>query len=391
LVSKKLAPFGTTIFSEMTSYAQEHGAINLSQGFPDFDGPSEILENAVRALRSGQNQYARSMGHRPLVEALSEKILRHYQLRYDPLTELVICSGATEGMASTFLGLLNPGDEVVFFEPYYDSYPACAALAGAVPRYYTLQFPDFTIDFKELEKCFSRRTRLLVLNTPHNPTGKVFTQADLEGIAVLCEKHDVLVASDEVYEHLTYDGTRHIPIASIPGMRERTLTISSAAKTFSLTGWKVGWVSGPGDLVAAVQAAHQFLTFAVPTPLQAALAEVLRDNNDAYYRSLREQYAERRDLLLNVLEETGFRAARPAGTYYIIADFTGIRGGDDWDFARYLVEKCKVAAIPPSVFYTRDPTEGKRLIRFAFCKKLETLSKAARNLKKFLIEGGPSH
>ncbi len=385
MVSKKLAPFGTTIFSEMTSYAQEHGAINLSQGFPDFDAPSEILENAVRALRSGQNQYARSMGYQPLVEALSEKIQQHYKLKYDPYTELVVCSGATEAMASTFLGLLNPGDEVVFFEPYYDSYPACAAIAGAVGRYYTLRFPDFSIDFKELEKCFSRRTRLLVLNTPHNPTGKVFTQAELEGIAALCEKHDTVVAADEVYEHLTYDGAKHVPIASIPGMRERTLTISSAAKTFSLTGWKVGWASGPAQLIAAVQAAHQFLTFAVATPFQAAIAMVLQSDNSEYYRKLREQYLERRDLLLKALKETGFRVSVPAGTYYILADFTRLLDCDDRAFARYLVKQCKVAAIPPSVFYTRDPSEGKRLVRFAFCKKIETLSEAALNLKNLAV------
>ena len=368
----------------MTSYAQKYGAINLAQGFPDFDAPPEILENAVLALRSGQNQYARSMGHQPLVEALSKNIQRHYNLNYDPYSEFVVCSGATEAMASTFLGLLNPGDEVVFFEPHYDSYPACAAIAGAEPRYYTLRFPDFSIDFKELEKCFSRRTRLLVLNTPHNPTGKVFTMAELEGIAKLCEKYDVVVASDEVYEHLTYDGAEHVPIASIPGMQKRTLTISSAAKTFSLTGWKVGWVSGPAELVAAVQAAHQFLTFAVATPFQAALAMILQADNSEYYSKLKNQYMERRDLLLKALKETGFRVSVPAGTYYIIADFTGLLDGDDREFAKYLVEQCKVAAIPPSVFYTRDPSEGKRLIRFAFCKKIETLSEAALNLKNLV-------
>ncbi len=382
LVSKKLVPFGTNIFSEMTRFAEEKGAINLSQGFPDFDGPPELLENAVKALRSGHNQYARSMGYQSLVEAVAEKISRHYKLNYDPYTEVAVCSGATEGMASTFLGLLNPGDEVIVFEPYYDSYPVCAALAGAVPRFYTLRFPDFTVDLKELEKCFSNKTRLLVLNTPHNPTGKVFSRDELEGIAGLCIKYDVIVVTDEVYEHLTYDGAEHIPMAGIPGMRDRTLTISSAGKTFSLTGWRVGWITGPGKLLAAFQSAHQYVTFAAATPLQSALAAMLREVKSDYYHKLRGEYLGRRSLLLNALKDTGFRAAVPMGTYYILADFTDLWEGDDKSFVRYLVERCRVAAIPPSVFYTRNPEEGKRLVRFAFCKKLETLSEAAGRLKR---------
>ncbi len=383
MVSKRLAPFGITIFSEMTRFAEEQGAINLSQGFPDFDGPSEMLENAVRAIRSGHNQYARSMGYRGLVEAVSEKVQRYYKLNYDPYSEVVICSGATEGMASTFLGLLNPGDEVIFFEPYYDSYPAFAALAGAIPRFCTLRFPDFVIDFNELEKCFSRRTRLLLLNTPHNPSGKVFSRSELESIAGLCMKHNVLVATDEVYEHLTYDGVEHIPMAVIPEMRERTLTISSAGKTFSCTGWRVGWITGPQKLVAAVQRAHQFLSFAAATPLQSALASVLGENISDYYVKLREEYSTRRNLLLNALKSTGFIVAVPSGTYYILADFTKLWDGDDRTFVRYLVEQCKVAAIPPSFFYTRNPEEGKHLVRFAFCKQVETLSEAAERLKQF--------
>ena len=287
-----------------------------------------------------------------------------------------------KGMASTFLGLLNPGDEVIVFEPYYDSYPVCAALAGAAPRFYTLRFPDFTVDLKELEECFTNKTRLLVINTPHNPTGKVFSRDELEGIARLCIKYDVIVVTDEVYEHLTYDGAEHIPMAGIPGMRDRTLTISSAGKTFSLTGWRVGWITGPGKLVAAFQSAHQYVTFAAATPLQSALAAMLREVKSDYYHKLRGEYLGRRSLLLNALKDTGFRAAVPMGTYYILADFTDLWEGDDKSFVRYLVERCRVAAIPPSVFYTRNPEEGKRLVRFAFCKKLETLSEAAGRLKR---------
>lgn len=384
LVSKKLTPFGTNIFSEMTRFADEQGAINLSQGFPDFDGPPEVLEGAVQALKGGHNQYARSMGYKGLVEAVAEKVLRQYNLSYDPDSEVAVCSGATAGMASTFLGFLNPGDEVIVFEPYYDSYPVCAALAGAVPRFYTLRFPDFDIDIKELEKCFNKRTRLLVLNTPHNPTGKVFSRVELESIARLCIKHDVVVATDEVYEHITYDGAEHVLMAAIPGMRERTLTISSAGKTFSLTGWRVGWVIGSRKLVAAFQSAHQYVSFAAPTPLQAALASVLKEFTSEYYLKLREEYLARRNLMLKALKDTGFHAAVPKGTYYILADFAGLWEGDDKSFVRYLIEHCKVAAIPPSVFYTRNPEEGKHLVRFAFSKRIETLSKAAERLKRLV-------
>lgn len=382
MISKRLATFGPTIFTQMTKIAQEKGAINLSQGFPDFDGPSEILEAAVRAIREGHNQYTRSMGYPALVESVAEKVFNHYKMKYDPYKEVVIFSGATEGIASSFLGLLNPGDEVIFIEPYYDSYPACASLAGAVSRFYTLRFPDFPIDVDELESCFTSRTRLLLLNTPHNPTGKVFSREELEVIAGLCIRHNTIVVTDEVYEHLTYDGIEHIPIATLHGMRERTLTISSTGKTFSLTGWRIGWATGPEGLVSAVQTAHQFLTFAAASPLQAAIAAVLRKINEDYYVKLREEYSKRRKILLDALKNTGFRVSIPKGTYYILADFTELWKGDDISFVRHLIEKCSVAAIPPSVFYSRNVEEGKRLVRFAFCKKFETLSKAAELLKR---------
>lgn len=382
MISQKLKSFGTTIFSEMTRLAIEHEAINLSQGFPDFEGPPEILDAAVAALRSGDNQYARSMGHMKLVNAVAGQRKRDYGLDYDPLEEVTVFSGATEGIASSMLGLLDPGDEVILLEPFYDSYPASVAMASAVPRYLTLRFPDFRLDMEALAALFNDRTRLVVINTPHNPTGKVFTREELEAIAGLCIKHEVTVLTDEVYEQLVFDGAEHIPMATIPGMRERTLSLSSAGKTFSFTGWKVGWATGPRPLVAAAQAAHQFVTFATATPLQVAVAHALDHLDETYYERFRSEYAERRAFLLSALEEAGMKTAPPAGTYFVLADFTGIHDGDDRDFVRRLIEKHGVAAIPPSVFYKADPDEGRKLVRFAFCKRMETLQAAAQRLRR---------
>lgn len=381
MISKRLAPFGITIFSEMTKLAEEKGAINLAQGFPDYDGPSEILEAAVKAIRDGYNQYPRSMGNPALVEAIAKKVHRDYGINYDPLNEVVVFSGATEGISSAFLALLNPGDEVIFFEPFYESYPVCASLAGAIARYCTLRFPDFYLDKSELKECFTKRTRLLLLNTPHNPTGKVFSIEELETIAELCIAHNVIVITDEVYEHITYDDVKHIPIATIPGMRERTICISSIGKTFSLTGWRIGWGVGPSALISAVQRAHQHLTFAAPGPLQAGIASILDKYSVDYYKSLQADYTARRNLLLEALNKAGFRTAIPRGTYYILADFTPFWEGDDRSFVHHLIDRCGVAAIPPGVFYAKNINEGKHLVRFAFCKKLSTLSKAAQRLK----------
>jgi N-succinyldiaminopimelate aminotransferase len=380
LISDKLKPFGTTIFSEMTALALKHGAINLSQGFPDFEGPGEMLDAAVDALRSGDNQYARSMGHPRLVEAVARHQERYYDLRLDPLTEITVFSGATEGIASSLLGLLNPGDEVILFEPFYDSYPACVAMAGAVPRYCTLHFPDFSLDADDLASLFNDKTRLLLLNTPHNPTGKVFSRDELAAIAELCIKHDVIVLTDEVYEHLVFDGAEHVPMATLPGMRERTLSLSSAGKTFSFTGWKVGWATGPVPLVAAAQAAHQFVTFATATPLQVAVGHALDHLGEDYYREFNAEYSERRRFLLDALEAAGLNPAPPQGTYFVLADFTSIHDGDDRAFVRQLIEEKGVAAIPPSVFYKAHPEAGARLVRFAFCKRMETLRAAAERL-----------
>ncbi|MEO1336333.1 MAG: aminotransferase class I/II-fold pyridoxal phosphate-dependent enzyme, partial [Myxococcota bacterium] len=281
--STKLQPFGNTIFSEMTQLAQQHASINLGQGFPDFEGPSSIIDAAVDALRNGHNQYARSAGVKPLVEAIAGQRQALYGLTYDPMTEVGVYTGCTEGLMATMLGLLNPGDEVVMFEPVYDSYPACIAMAQAQARYVPLRFPDFALDVDRLKDAITDKTKLILVNTPHNPTGKVFTRQELQQIAELCHQHDLLAITDEVYEHLIYDQREYAPLASLPGMRERTLSLSSTGKTYSLTGWKIGWATGPRDMIAAAQAAHQFITFATATPLQHATAFALREHGPLFF------------------------------------------------------------------------------------------------------------
>jgi len=379
---RKLERFGTSIFSEMTRLAAEKGAINLSQGYPDFDGPSEIIEAAREALSAGQNQYARSMGHLPLVEALADRIRAWHGLEYDPVSEVVVTSGASEAIASSVLGLVEPGDEVILIEPFYDSYPACVAMAGGVVRTCPLCPPRFELDLDALEALVSPRTRLLLFNSPHNPTGKVFTRDELEGIARICQKHGVTALSDEVYEHLTFGTARHISLASIPGMRSHTITVSSSGKTFSLTGWKVGWASGPANLIRAVQAAHQYVTFATATPLQAAIARALATHGEKYLVAFRAEYTTRRNLLLAALRSAGFEPSDPDGTYFILADYSKLSDEDDRAFARKLVEHHGVAAVPYSAFLAASPRDRpSRLLRFAFCKRPETLEQAAGRLR----------
>ncbi|HEX9886722.1 MAG TPA: aminotransferase class I/II-fold pyridoxal phosphate-dependent enzyme [Longimicrobiales bacterium] len=381
MITTKLRPFGTTIFAEMTALAQQHGAINLAQGFPDFEGPPEIVDAAVRALRSGDNQYARSRGHPELVRAIAEAQARHYGLEYDPMEEVVVFSGATEGIAASMLGLLEPGDEVILLEPFYDSYPPGLALSGAVPRFLTLRFPDFALDGDALRALVTERTRMIVLNTPMNPTGKVFTTDELDVVAGVCREHDLIALTDEVYEHLVFDGAEHVPLAARPGMRERTLTLSSAGKTYSFTGWKIGWGTGPRELVDGAQAAHQFLTYAIATPLQVAVAYALRHHSGDYLTRFREEYAARRDFLAGALAEAGFRVTVPRGTYFILAGFQDLFPGDDREFAYWLTREHGVASLPPSSFYAADVEEGRRLTRFAFCKRMETLEAAVERLR----------
>ncbi|MCA8959384.1 MAG: aminotransferase class I/II-fold pyridoxal phosphate-dependent enzyme [Planctomycetes bacterium] len=378
MVAHRLRPFGTTIFSRMTQLALQFDAVNLSQGFPDFEGPPSMIRSVESALRSGANQYARSQGHPELVEAVAAMVAERTGLAYDPMREVAVFHGATEAIAATILGLLDPDDEVILFEPYYDSYPACCAMAGASPRFVTLSAPRFRLERSALEAAFNDRTRLLVLNTPHNPTGRVLTEEELDLVAELCHRYDVVVLADEVYERLTFDGAKHLSIATRPGMRERTITVSSCGKTFSFTGWKIGWATGDERWIAAAQAAHQFLTFCSTTPLQVGVARALRELPDSYYDEFRSEYGERRALLIEALTDTGFVPIAPEGTYFILAGFRGLSDEDDQTFAERWVRECGVAAIPPSVFYSARPERG--LLRFAFCKRRETLEEAARRM-----------
>jgi N-succinyldiaminopimelate aminotransferase len=376
-MSRKLEGFGTTIFTEMTRLAIEHGAVNLAQGFPDFDGPEFVKEAAVAAIRAGHGQYARMSGIPEIHAALAAKYRRDYGLDYAADAEFTVTSGATEAIFAAIQGVCNPGDEVVLFEPYYDSYRASVAMAGAVPRFVTLLAPDWAFDPGELERAFTAKTRAILFNSPHNPTGRVFSRREMEIVAELCRERDVLCVTDEVYEHILYDG-EHVPMASLPRMRERTITISSFGKTFSLTGWKIGWAAAPPDLTAAVRAAHQFVTFATAMPLQHAAAAALSVGPE-YYRGLAASYRRKRDYLVEELARLGFGVRPPAGTYYVCADFRPLGFDDDVAFCRHLIEDVGVAAIPPSAFY-ENTRHGKSYARFAFCKKEETLREAVHRL-----------
>ncbi len=373
-----LAPFGTTIFAEMSALAGATGAINLGQGFPDSDGPAEVLDAAVAAIRGGRNQYPPGAGMPELLAAIAAHQQRFYDLTVDPSSEVLVTVGATEAIAATVLALCGPGDEVVTFEPYYDSYAATIALAGATRRTSVLRFPDFAVDEASLRAAFSARTRMVLLNTPHNPTGKVFTRAELELICALAVEHDAWVVTDEVYEHLTFDGAQHVPVATLPGMAPRTLTISSAGKTFSTTGWKVGWVTGPADAVAAVRAVKQFLTFVGSGPFQPAVAIGL-GLPDETYAALAQSLQGKRDLLVDGLEGAGLRVSCPAGTYFVVADVAALGVTDALAFCRDLPGRLGVVGIPVSVFHD-DPHAGASLVRFAFCKRDEVLIEAVRRL-----------
>lgn len=377
-LAARLRGFETTIFAEMTRLAEEHGAINLAQGFPDFAGPRFLKEAAVAAIEADHNQYARSAGLPDLTTAIAEAAATRFGLDYDAAREVCVFSGATEAIACAFLGLVEPGDEVVLLEPYYDSYRACASLVGAVPRFVPLHTPEFRWRREELAAAFGPRTRLVVVNTPHNPTGRVFSREELTEIAVLCAEHDALCLTDEVYDRLVYDG-EHVSMATLPGMRERTVVLNSTGKTFSLTGWKIGYATGPADLVAALRAAHQYLTFAVATPFQHAMVRAL-NAPEAYFTELRQEYRGRRDFLVEALRATGFRVRPPAGTYFVLAEIGPLGWDDDVAFCRHLVTRAGVAAVPPSVFY-ENREAGRGLVRFAFCKRPETLEAAAERLR----------
>ncbi|MFE9649424.1 pyridoxal phosphate-dependent aminotransferase [Streptomyces sp. NPDC006365] len=379
LLNSRLSGMGTTIFAEMSALAVRTGAINLGQGFPDTDGPEEIREAAVRALREGKgNQYPPGPGVPELRAAISDHQRRFYDLSFDPDTEVLVTAGATEAIAATMLALLEPGDEVIAFEPFYDSYAACIAMAGAKRVPLTLRAPSFRPELDELRSKITPRTRLLLLNTPHNPTGMVLTAEEQRTIAALAVEHDLLVVTDEVYEHLVYEGA-HRPIAALPGMRERTVSISSAGKTFSFTGWKVGWVMADGPIVSAVRTAKQYLTYVSAGPFQYAIAEALR-LPDAYFVGFRADLRRKRDLLGDGLRAAGFEVYQPQGTYFITTDITPFGEKDAYAFCRTLPERCGVVAIPNSVFYD-DPDAGRSQVRFTFCKRDDVLDDAASRLR----------
>ena len=383
-MTTKLQGFGTTIFAEMSALAVATGAVNLGQGFPDTDGPAEVLDGAVDAIRSGVNQYPPGIGLPVLREAVARHQRRFYGLEHDPDSEVLVTAGATEALAGALLGLLDDGDEVVVFEPMYDSYLPCIALAGAraVP---VLLRPDddrqYRFDPAELQAAVSPRTRLIVLNTPHNPTGKVFHADELALVAELAIEHDLVVVTDEVYEHLVFPGATHVPIATLPGMAERTVTISSGGKTFNTTGWKIGWACGPAPLVAAVRAAKQFLTYVNGAPFQPAIAAGL-DLGDDFYAALAADLTIKRDHLVAGLEAVGFTTYRPEATYFTTVDIRPIDpAGDGMAFCRALPERCGVVAVPAEVLYAR-PEHGRHLVRFACCKRLDVLDEAVRRLKE---------
>jgi N-succinyldiaminopimelate aminotransferase len=379
----RLSGIGTTIFSEMTALAQRTGAVNLGQGFPDADGPASMLAAATEAIRSGRNQYPPVDGLPELKQAVVDERAKRYGIEYDPATEFVATAGATEAIAAALIGLCEPGDEVVLFEPYYDSYLANLAMAGLTHKPVQLRVIDkrFTFDPDDLRRAVDGRTRVIVLNSPHNPTGKVFTRAELELIAQVCVERDLIAVTDEVYEYLTYDGLDHVPLASLPGMRERTVTVSSAGKTFSCTGWKIGWVLGPQPLVTAVRKAKQFMTFASGTPLQAAVAHALVTELD-WVSQLRDSLQERRDLLQGALDAAGVTTFASEGTYFLQADARSWGYDDGVRLCHDLATHGGVVAIPAQVFYD-DPESGKRFIRFAFCKKREVLAEAVQRLAAF--------
>lgn len=377
-VADRLKPFGATIFAEMSALALKHGAVNLGQGFPNFPAPDFLKDAACRAIRDGRfDQYARMAGAPSLCSAIADRYLPH-GLSFDPDREITVTIGATEAIPASILGLVNPGDEVVLIAPFYDSYPAAVAMAGATARYVTLRPPDFRLTLEALEAACSPRTRAILVNSPHNPSGRVFDRRELEAVAECARRHDCLVFSDEVYEDLFFEG-EHIYFATLPGMAERTVTMSSLGKSFSCTGWRIGWTAAPEPLTRGVRSAHQFLNFTATTPMQEAAAVALREGM-GYVAELRERYRRSRDRICAGLAEIGFTVYRPQGTFFVLADHSRFGFETDRAFCYHLVEHCKVAAIPPSVFYSR-PEDGHRLVRFAFCKTDETIDTALDRLR----------
>lgn len=388
-MAQRVAPFGTTIFAEINRLARQHGAINLGQGAPDFDAPSPVLEAAIRAICNQLNQYAPNIGLPEAREAIARHAERFYGQRIAP-DHVLITAGATEAMFAAILGLSDAGDEIIVFQPVYDSYVPNMRMAGVTPRYVNLYPPSWTFDPDELAAAFTPRTKAIIINTPHNPTGKCYSRHELEIIAELCLRHDVIAITDEVYEHITYDQTRHVRLATLDGMAARTLTISSLGKTFSATGWKVGWAIGAPELVESVNRAHQFITYSVATPLQAAAATAL-NLPDSYFESLRAEYQRKRDWLLGMLQSAGFQTLAPQGGYFIMAEWRNAAPDhvqNDVQFAEWLIREIGVACIPPSAFYRpEDKHLAANYARFAICKRDETLQAAAERLAAMRVSG----
>jgi aspartate/methionine/tyrosine aminotransferase len=384
-LSDKVEHFTESVIREMTRQAMLHGAVNLAQGFPDFPAPAEIKRAAQEAVASDVNQYAITWGAKNLRNAIARQMKVWQNIDVDPEREITVCCGSTEAMISTLLAVCNAGDEVVIFEPFYENYGPDSVLSGARPKFVKLSPPredgaEWTFDEKELRRAFAKHTKAIILNTPNNPTGKVFTRSELELIRDLCLEFDVLAITDEIYEHILYDGTEHISMASLEGMRDRTVTINGMSKTYSVTGWRVGWAVAPEKLTNAIRKVHDFLTVGAPAPLQEAGASAL-SLPPAYYEKLAEGYRVRRDHLMPALTAAGFKCFRPRGAYYVMTDISAFGYPDDVSFARYLVQEIGVATVPGSSFY-RDPRDGAHQIRFAFCKKPETLDEASRRLTK---------
>ncbi|MFM7043926.1 MAG: pyridoxal phosphate-dependent aminotransferase [Ilumatobacteraceae bacterium] len=380
-LTAKLQGFGTTIFAEMSALAVQTGSVNLGQGFPDTDGPREVLDAAIDAINGGLNQYPPGPGMAVLREAIAAHQQRFYGLQYDPDTEVLVTAGATEALAATLLALLDTGDEVVVLEPMFDSYAPCIALAGAVAKPVTIRPPHYTIDADELRAAFSAKTKLVLLNTPHNPTGRVFSRAELEIITDLVKEFDVTLVTDEVYEHLVFDGLEFTSPAALPDMRERTVVISSGGKTFNTTGWKVGWVTAPAALVTAVRTAKQFLTYVNSGPFQPAIAVGLR-LPDTFYASLAADLQAKRDRLMPGLQAAGFEVFPTSSTYFVTVDIRPLQpDGDGMTFCRNLPAACGVVAIPTEVLYM-NKHEGRHLVRFAFCKRLEVIDEAVERLQR---------
>lgn len=381
-LADRVRSFGTTIFQEMTQLANQYQAINLGQGFPDFAAPPFIKDAAQAAIAANINQYAPGNGRARLREAIAAAMQRRTGLAINPETDVVITVGATEAIFAAVMGLVNPGEEVILIEPFYDSYVPAVIMAGGRPRFLTLRPPDWQLNAAALEALFTPQTKAIILNSPHNPIGKVYRQDELQLIADLCQKYNAVAVVDEVYEHLVYDGRVHLSLASLPGMAARTITISSLGKTFSVTGWKVGWAVGPADLVTAVFRSHQFITYSGAAPLQEAAAVALETAvANTYYAELQAMYQAKRDYLVGALREVGLRPFVPQGAYFVMADISHLGFANDRDFCRYLTTEIGVTAIPPGAFY-HQPADGAGMARFAFCKSDDVLAEAARRLRR---------